>query len=69
MENVDFSFQLLEMFGAGTACVVCPVASITYQGTVYNVPTTESSLSQRFYQTMSNIHYGRVRHSWAVDIE
>nr|SVE87346.1 EOG090X051P [Daphnia similis]SVE87972.1 EOG090X051P [Daphnia similis] len=60
--------RLLEIFGAGTACVVCPVSSISYQGREYNIPRSEPSLSQRFLKTMSDIHYGRVQHPWAVDI-
>lgn len=61
--------RLIEIFGAGTACVVCPVAQIAYEGRVIEIPSGESSLSQRFYKAVSDIHYGRVKHSWAVDIE
>jgi len=61
--------RLLEVFGAGTACVVCPVASINYKGVDYRIPTHESSLAQRYYKTMGDIHYGRIKHPWAVDID
>nr|SVE75091.1 EOG090X051P [Daphnia dolichocephala] len=61
--------RVLEIFGAGTACVVCPVSSISYEGREYVIPRSESSLSQRFFKTMSDIHYGRMEHPWAVDIE
>nr|CAG4636133.1 EOG090X051P [Eubosmina coregoni]SVE69767.1 EOG090X051P [Eubosmina coregoni] len=61
--------RLLEVFGAGTACVVCPVANISYQNRDYKMPAVESPLSQRFFKTMSDIHYGRLQHKWAVDIE
>nr|CAG4647008.1 EOG090X051P [Megafenestra aurita]SVE92357.1 EOG090X051P [Megafenestra aurita] len=61
--------RLLEIFGAGTACVVCPVASISYQGHEYTIPSTESSLSQRFYKAMGDIHYGRLQHRWAVEVD
>lgn len=66
---IFLSFQLIEIFGAGTACVVCPVSSISYQDKEYNIPASEESLSQRFYKTISDIHYGRVQHPWAVDVE
>nr|CAG4648626.1 EOG090X051P [Polyphemus pediculus] len=59
--------RLLEIFGAGTACVVCPVASISYMGRNLDIPT--AGLSERFFKTMSDIHYGRVPHPWAVDID
>lgn len=60
--------RLLEIFGAGTACVVCPVASVSYLGHKYEIEQSETSLSQRFYKTMSDITYGRVKHPWAVEI-
>nr|CAG4649289.1 EOG090X051P [Scapholeberis mucronata]SVE93585.1 EOG090X051P [Scapholeberis mucronata] len=61
--------RLLEIFGAGTACVVCPVSCVSYQGKEYTIPSTEESLSQRFYKTMSDIFYGRVQHPWAVIVD
>lgn len=61
--------RLLEVFGAGTACVVCPVANISYQNRDYKIPPSDSPLSQRFFKTMSDIHYGRVQHPWAVAID
>lgn len=42
--------QVLEVFGAGTACVVCPVGSLLYKGKVGLVlqrTLASSSLSQR----------------------
>lgn len=61
--------RLLEIFGAGTACVVCPVGSISYLGQEYVMPKIESPLSSRFSETMGDIHYGRISHPWAVAIE
>lgn len=60
--------RLIEVFGAGTACVVCPVSNISYQGQDYAIAQSESSLSQRFYKTMGDITYGRVAHPWAVEV-
>ena len=31
--------QLLEMFGAGTACIVCPVERIVYEGKTHDLAT------------------------------
>ena len=38
-------FQLLEMFGAGTAAIVCPVERIVYEGKSYNLATMDKGLS------------------------
>ena len=68
--NVHLCFaQLLEVFGAGTACVVWPVATIAYQDTTLQLPVTDKSLALRFYNMMGDIHYGRVKHPWAVDVD
>ena len=67
--------QLLEVFGVGTAVVVCPVAEIHYNDngaeTVVRVPTTNQSdaLHQRLCDAILGIQYGRVPHPWAVEIE
>ena len=64
--------QLLEMFGAGTACIVNPIGEIYYKRTdsVIPVPTNEqnSPLYARFFQTLTDIQYGRVPHPWAVEV-
>lgn len=59
--------RLREMFGAGTACVVCPVGGILYGGQWYPVPTMQNGpeLARRFLQALSDIQYGRVASDWA----
>lgn len=54
--------RVLEVFGAGTACVVCPVNKITYGEKVLHIPTMENGpkLAGRFLQTLNDIQYGRV---------
>lgn len=37
--------RILEVFGAGTACVVCPVGSLLYRGQVSPALAPPSSLS------------------------
>lgn len=57
--------RLYEMFGAGTACIVCPVDRILYKkGTKkveYYIPTMEHkpSLMQRLFDSITSIQYGR----------
>uniref|UniRef100_A0A1I7W701 Branched-chain-amino-acid transaminase n=1 Tax=Heterorhabditis bacteriophora TaxID=37862 RepID=A0A1I7W701_HETBA len=57
-----FFFSLLEMFGAGTACVVCPVGQILYNNRkgsyeTLQIPTMQNkpNLMQRFYETINDI--------------
>jgi len=60
--------RLLEVFGAGTACIVSPVGHIIYknrQKGIYEdlvIPTMENTpnLMQRFYDTITDIQYGRI---------
>lgn len=62
--------RLLEIFGAGTACVVCPVRLIHYLGKDYSIPTMEHKepITMRFLKELTDIQYGRTSHPWAVDI-
>ncbi|XP_069679436.1 branched-chain-amino-acid aminotransferase, cytosolic isoform X1 [Periplaneta americana] len=63
--------RLLELFGAGTACVVSPVASIMYNGENLQIPTVkqEYPLYARLRKTLTDIQYGYVPHPWAVPID
>ena len=36
--------QLLEMFGAGTAAIVCPVERIVYEGKSYDLATMNKGM-------------------------
>lgn len=59
------------MFGAGTAAVVTPVGEVHYQDKVIKIPTMEHEkpLTQRFFDTITDIQYGRVKSDWSVPIE
>ena len=60
-----------EMFGAGTAAVICPVAKIGYQGEVYSVANTPpGELTQRLYDELTGIQYGSIedRHKWTLTV-
>ncbi|KAM8820563.1 branched-chain-amino-acid aminotransferase, cytosolic isoform 2-T2 [Eudromia elegans] len=60
--------RVKEMFGAGTACVVCPVSKILYKGKHLHIPTMENGpkLATRFLNKLSDIQYGREDSNWAV---
>ncbi|KAM4651570.1 branched-chain-amino-acid aminotransferase, cytosolic-like isoform 1-T1 [Discoglossus pictus] len=59
--------RVKEIFGAGTACVVCPVSRILYDGTNYHIPTMENGpdISKRFLKELTDIQYGRTPSDWA----
>lgn len=63
--------RLLEIFGSGTACVVCPVSSINYLGEHVQIPTMDHSqpLNLRFLKALTDIQYGRTPHVWSVAVE
>lgn len=58
--------RVLEMFGAGTACVVCPVGEIAYEGQLLRFP--EPKFALRLYDELTAIQYGDKPHPWAVAI-
>ncbi|KAI2666319.1 Branched-chain-amino-acid aminotransferase, cytosolic [Labeo rohita] len=59
--------RVLEVFGSGTACVVCPVGSLLYRGQTYQIPTMKNGpdLAKRFYKELTDIQYGRTQRDWA----
>lgn len=61
------SGRVLEVFGAGTACVVCPVGSLLYRGQTFQIPIEQNGteLAQRFYKELTDIQYGRTASEWA----
>ncbi|XP_041472803.1 branched-chain-amino-acid aminotransferase, cytosolic-like [Lytechinus variegatus] len=63
--------RIIEFFGAGTACVVCPIGKILFKGDMMDIPTMDNGaeLCKRFYNTLMDIQYGRVSHPWAVEID
>uniref|UniRef100_A0A8C1Z021 Branched-chain-amino-acid aminotransferase, mitochondrial n=1 Tax=Cyprinus carpio TaxID=7962 RepID=A0A8C1Z021_CYPCA len=59
--------RILEVFGSGTACVVCPVGSLLYRGQTYQIPTMKNGpdLAKRFHKELTDIQYGRTQRDWA----
>jgi branched-chain amino acid aminotransferase len=61
--------ELEEIFGAGTAAVICPVASIGFKGEVFQVAARPpGELTLRLYDELTGIQYGKLpdRHGWNV---
>jgi len=66
------SGALAESFGTGTAAVISPVGSLTYQGkTVKVADGGVGKLSKKLYDTITGIQYGRLPdpHQWVVAVE
>jgi branched-chain amino acid aminotransferase len=65
--------QLVEIFGTGTACVVCPIDTILYKNTPIALPTMTSGaiLMNRLAKELNDIHYGKVQgpQNWSVVID
>ncbi|KAH6936981.1 hypothetical protein HPB50_024917 [Hyalomma asiaticum] len=63
--------RLLEMFGCGTACVICPIERLHHRGENLHIPTMEQSspLANRVLKAITDIQYGAVPHSWAIEVE
>uniref|UniRef100_A0A6V7K9L0 Uncharacterized protein n=1 Tax=Bracon brevicornis TaxID=1563983 RepID=A0A6V7K9L0_9HYME len=63
---------MLEMFGAGTACVLSPISYIEYMGRGLDIPTTQQPdpLYKKFLKTLLEIQYGYIPdHPWAWQID
>lgn len=51
--------SLKEMFGAGTAAVVSPIAAFGYKGTDFDLPELEDSYASRLKKYITDIQYNR----------
>uniref|UniRef100_A0A2K6FJH7 Branched-chain-amino-acid aminotransferase n=1 Tax=Propithecus coquereli TaxID=379532 RepID=A0A2K6FJH7_PROCO len=60
--------RVREMFGSGTACVVCPVSDILYKGEPIHIPTMENGpkLARRILSKLTDIQYGREESDWTM---
>jgi len=69
---VLFLTILLEVFGAGTAAVVSPVRSISWNGQLIKcgLPDDQEAgeLAQRMKDWIEGIQYGEEEHPWSVKV-
>ena len=64
--------RLLELFGAGTACTVCPINNILYQGKSVSIPTmvNDAPMTMRLHKALTDIQFGKVsKENWMVLVE
>jgi len=67
--------RVIEMFGAGTACVVSPIKCIGYKGQDIHIPLDPSEpeseagpLTKRINEAILDIQYGVVNHPFSYKI-
>lgn len=67
--------RLIEMFGAGTACIVSPIKCIGYKGQDIHIPLDPSEpeseagpLTKRINEAILDIQYGVVNHPFSYKI-
>ncbi|XP_036156947.1 branched-chain-amino-acid aminotransferase, cytosolic isoform X3 [Myotis myotis] len=60
--------RVKEMFGSGTACIVCPVSDILYKGETLHIPSVENGtkLATRILDKLTDIQYGREESDWTI---
>lgn len=63
--------RLLEMFGAGTAAVTCPIERIVFNNKNYPIPTMQNGAPHMnyFLNELNSIYYGKKKHEWGVVCE
>jgi branched-chain amino acid aminotransferase len=63
--------RLLELFGAGTACVVCPIESILYNGKKLDIPTMSNGapITMRLHRELTDIQFGKTPSEWTVLVD
>lgn len=64
VEDLIAEGRLLEIFGAGTACVVSPIGEIGFEGKTLTIPPPKLSL--RLLKELTDIQYGLKPHPWSV---
>lgn len=65
--NKLWTFQLLEMFGAGTAVVISPISKVGFLERDISIPTMKQAqpVFQRVKDTLLAIQYGHIEHPYA----
>ncbi|XP_030006021.1 branched-chain-amino-acid aminotransferase, cytosolic isoform X1 [Sphaeramia orbicularis] len=59
--------RVKEMFGSGTACMICPIRHIAYNGQDLDIPHSNenSQLTSRLRKELTDIQYGHTPSSWS----
>ena len=64
------------MFGSGTACIVCPIKNIHFDGIDIKIPldpkdpsSEAGQLAKYFNEEILKIQYGQVPHKWSIKVD
>ena len=71
IEGIE-SGKVTEIFGAGTAAIICPVGKINYKNKEYIVNNNETGpWAQRFFDTLTGIQYGELedKYGWVYKVK
>jgi len=71
LTNAAENGTLKEMFGAGTAAVISPIAGFGYQDKDYDLPILEDTFAARLKKRITDIQYNRAEDNfgWRVVVE
>lgn len=78
LEQLIHENRLVEIFGAGTACIVSPISSIHVKGgPTLRIPYSDITqqhnsthqLTKRILKAITDIQYGKVPHKWAQELQ
>jgi branched-chain amino acid aminotransferase len=64
--------RVIEAFGAGTACIVCPVKNITFKDRSYPIPLAlgnSGMLTSRLQEEILKIQYGEIVHEFQTIVK
>lgn len=69
VEKASKEGRVKEVFGAGTACIVCPVSAINFDGQDINVPTPEFGLARTLFDEITSIQRGEIQSNFVVQVK
>ncbi|XP_031614398.1 branched-chain-amino-acid aminotransferase, cytosolic [Oreochromis aureus] len=63
--------QVKEMFGSGTACMICPIGHIVYLGENLHIPCRDKQsvkLTSRLTKELTDMQHGRTPSDWTFEV-
>jgi branched-chain amino acid aminotransferase len=64
--------EVMELFGTGTAAVVCPIGTVGYRGEVIDFPHLPGgygTVSKALLETLQGMQLGTIESDWSVRCE
>lgn len=61
--------RIIEIFGAGTAAIVCPVKAISYNDVEYDIPVPDKGLAYKLVEYILSIQHGEIDHPYCISVE